>query len=52
MADGISFEKWQGLGNHYVVTESSAWPFPITPDRACLVCDANFGVGSDGILEV
>lgn len=52
MADGIPFEKWQGLGNHYVVTESSAWPFPITPDRARLVCDPNFGVGSDGILEV
>lgn len=52
MAEAIAFEKWQGLGNHYVVTESSAWPFPITPDRARLVCDPNFGVGSDGILEI
>lgn len=52
MPHGIPFEKWQGLGNHYVVTESSAWPFPITPERARLVCDPNFGVGSDGILEV
>lgn len=49
---GIAFEKWQGLGNHYVVTEAVAWPFPITPDRARLVCDPNFGVGSDGILEI
>ncbi len=49
---GIPFEKWQGLGNHYVVTESSEWPCPITPERARLVCDPNFGVGSDGILEV
>jgi diaminopimelate epimerase len=49
---GIPFEKWQGLGNHYVVSESALWPFPITPERARLVCDPNFGVGSDGILEV
>lgn len=52
VSDGIPFEKWQGLGNHYVVTESALWPFPITADRARLVCDPNFGVGSDGILEV
>ena len=52
MASGIPFEKWQGLGNHYVVTESSQWPFPITADRARAVCDPNFGIGSDGILEV
>lgn len=52
MASGIAFEKWQGLGNHYVVTESSSWPFPITAGRARLVCDPHFGVGSDGILEI
>ncbi len=52
MAPGIAFEKWQGLGNHYVVTEASAWPFPITPDRARVVCDPHFGIGADGILEV
>lgn len=50
--EGIAFEKWQGLGNHYVVTESAAWPFPITAARARLVCDRNFGIGADGILEV
>ena len=52
MASGIPFEKWQGLGNHYVVTEASQWPFAITAARARAVCDPNFGVGSDGILEV
>ena len=52
MSTGIAFQKWQGLGNHYVVTESSDWPVPITPARAQAVCDPNFGVGSDGILEV
>lgn len=52
MASGIPFEKWQGLGNHYVVTDRVDWPFPITPERARLVCNPNVGVGSDGILEV
>ena len=52
MSPAIPFEKWQGLGNHYVVTDSADWPFAITPARARLVCDPNFGVGADGILEV
>jgi len=52
VSDLISFQKWQGLGNHYVVTETSAWPVPLSPARARVVCDANLGIGSDGILEV
>jgi len=52
VSPAIPFEKWQGLGNHYVVTDSADWPFAITPARARLVCDPNFGVGADGILEV
>jgi len=52
VSTGVPFWKWQGLGNHYVVAESALWPFPITADRARLVCDRHFGVGSDGILEV
>ncbi len=52
MTDGIAFEKWQGLGNHFVVTESSAWAFPITAARARVLCDSYVGVGADGVLEV
>jgi diaminopimelate epimerase len=52
VANQIPFQKWQGLGNHYVVTESSQWPVPITPARARVACDPNFGIASDGILEV
>lgn len=48
----MRFAKWQGLGNNYLVVETAAWPIPITADRARLVCDRNFGVGGDGILEV
>ena len=52
VSSAIPFQKWQGLGNHYVVTDSADWPVPITPARAQAVCDPNFGIGSDGILEV
>lgn len=52
VSTGVPFQKWQGLGNHFVVAESALWPFPITADRARLVCDPHFGVGSDGILEI
>ncbi|MEW6581491.1 MAG: diaminopimelate epimerase [Actinomycetota bacterium] len=48
----MRFAKWQGLGNHYLIVETAAWPVPLTPARARRVCDPNFGVGGDGILEV
>lgn len=48
----MRFAKWQGLGNHYLIVETGAWPLPITPERAQRVCDVHFGVGGDGILEV
>ncbi len=47
-----AFAKWQGLGNHYLVVERGAWPFPLTAARAALLCDPHFGVGGDGVLEV
>jgi diaminopimelate epimerase len=48
----VNFEKWQGLGNNYIVAETASWPLPLTADRARALCDRNFGIGSDGILEV
>jgi diaminopimelate epimerase len=48
----VRFEKWQGLGNNYLVVRREDWPIAITPERARLVCDRNFGVGGDGILEL
>ena len=48
----MRFGKWQGLGNHYLIVEREAWPLALTPARARRVCDANFGVGGDGVLEV
>lgn len=44
------FVKSHGLGNDYIVLESSARTPTLTPDAIKLICHRNFGVGSDGIL--
>ena len=42
--------KWQALGNHFLTCEQPPWP--ITPARARLLCDAALGLGADGVLEL
>jgi diaminopimelate epimerase len=46
----MRFEKWQALGNDYLIIEAAALPWEPTPDRVRRLCDPHFGVGSDGIL--
>jgi diaminopimelate epimerase len=46
----VQFEKWQALGNDYLIVEAHALPFELTPERIRLICDPHLGVGSDGIL--
>ena len=46
----MRFEKWQALGNDYVIVEAASLPFELTPERVRRICDPHFGVGSDGIL--
>ncbi len=46
----IAFEKWQALGNDYLIFEERALPFALTPPRIERLCDPHTGVGSDGIL--
>lgn len=46
----MRFEKWQALGNDYIVVEAAALPFELTPERIERICRPHFGVGSDGIL--
>ena len=48
----MRFEKWQALGNDYVIVERDRLPFPLTPERIRRICDVHTGVGSDGILEL
>jgi diaminopimelate epimerase len=41
----VRFEKWQALGNDYLIVEA-----PVTPELVRHVCDRHFGVGADGVL--
>ncbi len=46
----MRFEKWQALGNDYVIVEAEALPWELTGARAQRICDPHFGLGSDGVL--
>jgi diaminopimelate epimerase len=46
----VKFEKWNALGNDYIVVEERNLPFPLTPSRIERICAPHSGVGSDGIL--
>jgi diaminopimelate epimerase len=47
---GVRFEKFNALGNDYVIVESEQLPFELTPRRIQKLCAAHSGIGSDGIL--
>ena len=46
----VQFEKWQALGNDYVILEDEALSFELTPERVRAICAPGTGIGSDGIL--
>jgi len=46
----VHFKKYHGLGNDYLVIAPNVCDFNLTADSIRLICDRNFGVGSDGIL--
>jgi diaminopimelate epimerase len=46
----MRFEKWQALGNDYLIVEAEGLPWGMTPGRVQRLCDPHFGVGSDGVL--
>ncbi len=48
----MRFEKWQALGNDYLILERAALPAPLTPAMVQRLCDPHFGVGADGVLEL
>jgi diaminopimelate epimerase len=48
----MRFEKWQALGNDYVIVERDALPWPLTATRVALLCDRHQGLGADGVLEL
>jgi diaminopimelate epimerase len=46
----VEFEKWQALGNDYVIVEEHQLPFDLTPARIRAICARGTGVSSDGVL--
>jgi diaminopimelate epimerase len=48
----VRFEKWQALGNDYVIVEERELPFELTPARVRAICAPHTGIGSDGVLLV
>lgn len=48
----MRFEKWQALGNDYLIVEQQELPFELTPARIRRLCDGPFGVSADGVLLV
>ncbi len=47
----MSFVKYHGLGNDFILVDNRQQPEPmITPEQAILWCDRHFGIGADGVI--
>ncbi len=46
----MKFEKWQALGNDYLILETQNLPWELNGKRVEWLCDPHFGVGADGVL--
>jgi diaminopimelate epimerase len=46
----MRFEKWQALGNDYLIVEQEQLAFELTPARVRKLCAGHFGVFADGVL--
>ncbi len=49
-ARAIRFEKWEGLGNDFVLVDDAS--LTVGPELARTLCDRRYGVGGDGVLVV
>jgi diaminopimelate epimerase len=52
MPAAMRFEKWQALGNDYLIVERDRLPFALTAERVRRLCDPHFGPGGDGVLQL
>ncbi len=44
----MRFEKWQALGNDYLIVEAAG----VEPEQVRSLCDRHLGVGADGVLAL
>jgi diaminopimelate epimerase len=47
---GLRFQKWQALGNDYIIVERDELPFELNGERVRRICAAHFGCHADGVL--
>ncbi|HLF70145.1 MAG TPA: diaminopimelate epimerase [Actinomycetota bacterium] len=45
---GLEFSKYHGLGNDFLLVFEQE----VTPELAVTMCNRNFGVGADGVIEI
>jgi len=48
----MQFSKWHAHGNSYLLVERAESDRPLGAERARLLCDVRYGIGSDGVVEV
>ncbi len=48
----MRFEKWQALGNDYVIVERDRIGLALNGAVVRRICDRNLGIGADGVLEI
>jgi diaminopimelate epimerase len=48
----MRFEKWQALGNDYLIVEKRELPFELSAARIRKLCAGHFGVFADGVLLI
>eukprot|EP00798_Chlamydomonas_sp_ICE-L_P021552 gene21552-28545_t len=49
--EGLSFTKYQGLGNDFILVDNRSSSEPVlSPEQAAKLCDRNFGIGGDGVI--
>ena len=48
----LSFDKWEGLGNDFIILELPERCLPFDAKKTQRLCDRHRGIGADGILYV
>lgn len=48
----LTFEKWEGLGNDFIIVELPERALPFDAAKTQRLCDRHRGIGADGILYV
>ena len=46
----VSFEKWHGAGNDFIIIDNWDLCRTITPEQVQHLCDRHFGIGADAVI--